>query len=110
MTNNTITHLQRRRELTEQLVLEYAGAVPPGQVMSAVVRADHLLSADHIDLERRLAVCEVLVRRTLAESAARGGPVGSPASSSPMPQSRRSGRRPACLRAVALGTLEPQSS
>lgn len=70
MTNNTITHLQRRRELTEQLILEYAGAVPPGQVLSAVVRSDHLLGSD-LDADR-LDMCEAVVRRTLAECAARG--------------------------------------
>lgn len=72
MTNMTIAHLQRRRELTEQLIVEYAGAVPPGQVLSTVVRADHLLVASHLGAERRLATCEVVVRRALAEFAARG--------------------------------------
>lgn len=72
MTNNATTHLQRRRELTEQLILEYADAVPPGQVLSVVVRADNLLVSEHFDAERRLATCEAVVRRRLAERAARG--------------------------------------
>jgi hypothetical protein len=52
--------------------MEYAGALPAGQILAAVVRADRLLhkSSDG-PLERWPEHCEEIARRALAESVAR---------------------------------------
>lgn len=62
------------RTLADRLIVEYAGAVPPGQVLAAVLRVHHALDR-HLELSTtaRLALCESSVRRLLAEhSAGRG--------------------------------------
>lgn len=64
---------QARQHLADRLILEYAGAVPAGQVLAAVLRAEQLLHAHHTDEQCRMAVCEELVRHRLAESASRHG-------------------------------------
>lgn len=65
---------QARQDLASRLILEYAGAVPAGQVLAAVLRAEQLLQAYHRDTARRLSLCEVLVRHRLAESTTRPAP------------------------------------
>ncbi|TQK71309.1 MULTISPECIES: hypothetical protein [unclassified Nocardioides] len=62
---------QARQHLADRLILEYAGAVPAGQVLAAVLRAEQLLQAYHPDEGRRMALCEELVRHRLAESLTR---------------------------------------
>lgn len=57
---------ETRRELTDRLVEEYAGIVPAGRVLAAVLRADRalpVLRAD--DRPDRLAMCESLARSLL---------------------------------------------
>ncbi len=52
-------------DLAEHLVVEYAGGVPPGQVVSAVERA-HVLACHSADAgPARLALCESIARRLL---------------------------------------------
>jgi len=65
------------RILADRLIVEYAGAVPPGQVLAAVLRA-HLGLTRHVDLSdsARMAMCELAARRALTERVA-----GRPASS-----------------------------
>ncbi|MFC5730861.1 MULTISPECIES: hypothetical protein [Nocardioides] len=65
------TRRQVRRELTDRLMVEYAGAVPAGQVLAAVVRIDRLLSSYHPSAADRMALCEELVRHRLVERIAR---------------------------------------
>lgn len=60
---------QARQHLADRLILEYAGAVPAGQVLAVVLRAEQLLHAHHTDERWRMATCEELVRHRLAESA-----------------------------------------
>lgn len=62
-----------RQDLALRLVLEYAGAVPAGQVMAAVVRADRLLRARNLTPPQRIEACEDLVRHRLAECTAELG-------------------------------------
>lgn len=62
---------QARQDLADRLILEYAGAVPAGQVLAAVLRAEQLLQAYHPDEGRRMSLCEELVRHRLAERTAR---------------------------------------
>ena len=59
-----------RQLLTDRLTLEYGGSVPPGQILAAVLRADRLLGYCDAGPDRT-ALCEMLVRRQLAEQAAR---------------------------------------
>lgn len=59
-----------RQLLTDRLVLEYGGAVPPGQVLAAVLRADRLLGRCEAGPERS-SLCELLARRQLVDGAAR---------------------------------------
>lgn len=62
---------QARQDLADRLILEYAGAVPAGQVLAAVLRAEQVLQAYHPDDARRMSLCEELVRHRLAESTVR---------------------------------------
>jgi hypothetical protein len=56
------------RDLAERLTLEYAGAVPPGQVLALVFRADRsLLAAGRLTAPTRLELCEQVVRRMLTD-------------------------------------------
>ncbi|WGX95089.1 hypothetical protein [Nocardioides sp. L-11A] len=61
---------QARQHLADRLILEYAGAVPAGQVLAAVLRAEQLLQAYHPDEARRMTLCEELVRHRLVETTA----------------------------------------
>lgn len=56
-----------RQELADRLMAEYAGSVPAGQVLAAVLRADRLLSSSHCAAADRITLCEQLVRRRFAE-------------------------------------------
>jgi hypothetical protein len=49
--------------LAEQLVAEYAGALPPGQVLVIVHRTYHLLT--DLPPDQRLEICEEFARRLL---------------------------------------------
>lgn len=60
-----------RNELADRLIIEYAGAVPAGQVLAAVLRAEQLLLGFQHDETSRLALCEELVRHRLAERTSR---------------------------------------
>ena len=55
------------QELTDRLIVEYAGAVPPGQVLAAVVRARRLLGpGGRTWSSERLALCERFARQQLS--------------------------------------------
>lgn len=70
--NDLRTRRRDRRELADRLIVEYAGAVPPGQVLAAVVRADRAVrAAGSFPRGRWLPLCETIARRTLAERSAR---------------------------------------
>jgi hypothetical protein len=56
-------------ELTQRLVVEYAGALPPGQVLVAV-REAHRVLIHWTSPERRLEACEGIARRLLTERVA----------------------------------------
>lgn len=61
-----------RQELTDLLMAEYAGALPPGKVVAAVTRAALVLrSAGLDDLSTWVWMCESLARRSLTEGIAR---------------------------------------
>ena len=56
------------RDLADRLTLEYAGAVPPGQVLALVFRAERsLVAAGRMSPATRLEVCEQVVRRMLTD-------------------------------------------
>lgn len=65
------TRRRDRRRLADRLIAEYATAVPPGQVLAAVTRADLLLRT-HAGTRptQWQAKCESIARTTLAERAA----------------------------------------
>lgn len=57
--------------LSDRLVLEYAGSLPPGQVMAAVYRAHRTVSGLHPAADAgRLSLCELVARAALAERVA----------------------------------------
>lgn len=60
-----------RQDLVDRLILEYAGAVPAGQVLAIVVRTERLLQSCHAEGSRGHVLCEELVRHRLAEHTAR---------------------------------------
>ena len=56
------------RDLADRLILEYAGAVPPGQVLALVFRAERSLGVRGcLPAATRLEVCEQVVRRLLTD-------------------------------------------
>ena len=56
------------RDLADRLTLEYAGAVPPGQVLALVFRTERSLGARRrLPAATRLDVCEQAVRRLLTD-------------------------------------------
>ncbi len=56
------------RDLAERLTLEYAGALPPGQVLAMVFRAERSLGTrSRLPDAIRLEVCEQSVRRMLTD-------------------------------------------
>jgi hypothetical protein len=57
------------RDLADRLTLEYAGAIPPGQVLALVFRAERSLVAGgrRLPAATRLEVCEQVVRRMLTD-------------------------------------------
>ena len=63
-----VAHRIRLRELGEQLVAEYGGAVPPGRILSLLYRADRLVAA--VPDPQRAATCEAVVRRMLTDAIA----------------------------------------
>ena len=64
---NLGVHRQDRTDLASRLTVEYAGSVPPGQVIAAVLRADHALRSFAAGDQRRLALCEELARHRLVQ-------------------------------------------
>lgn len=78
---------ERCRALADQLIVEYAGAVPPGQVLATVVRAHHAL-ARHLGLtvDARMSLCESSARQSLTGRIAEGrSPEGSGGGAAPPP-------------------------
>jgi hypothetical protein len=70
--NQTGVRRSQRRELTARMQVEYAGALPPGQVLAVVTRAELLVARTHTepwsaDLQE---VCETVVRHMLARRVA----------------------------------------
>lgn len=63
-----------RHELAHRLIAEYAGLIPAGQVLAAVLRADRLLASYHSEPSERTTLCEQLVRRRFSERTDRTGP------------------------------------
>lgn len=64
-------HSQQLRDLADRLVVEYAGAVTPGQIETAVRRADlGLDDPGYLSGADRALVCESLVRRELTDQLA----------------------------------------
>jgi len=56
------------RDLADRLTLEYAGAIPPGQVLALVFRTERSLGAGgRLPSANRLEVCEQMVRRMLTD-------------------------------------------
>ena len=55
------------RQLTERLMVEFWGALPPGQVLAAVYDANKLLGRWAADPERRVVACEIIARQLLVE-------------------------------------------
>lgn len=78
----TDAHQIRLRELGEQLVTEYGGAVPPGRVLTLVHRADRLVAG--VPASQRASTCEAVVRRMLTDAIAlETGHAGQPGSAWP---------------------------
>lgn len=60
------THRVLLRQLADRLIVEYAGILPPGQVLAAVFRANQSLARNGgVTGEPRLLLCESVVRQAL---------------------------------------------
>lgn len=59
------------RLLADRLILEYAGAVAPGQVLAAVFRAHHSLAVPlGLSMAAKVDICESFARRLLTDQVA----------------------------------------
>ncbi len=68
-----------RRDLVDQLLTEYAGALPPGQILAIVARTHRLVSREPGPWSvERGALCESIVRHALTRRLA-GGPLAATA-------------------------------
>ena len=68
-------HREAVRELADRLVTEYAGAMPPGQVLALVYRtAGRLAGLTDLAPEARLVLCEDVARRALVDRIATSAP------------------------------------
>lgn len=57
-----------RRDLAERLIVEYAGSVPPGQILAAVTRAHRLIRSTRLGRSNgEMALCEAVARRSIAD-------------------------------------------
>lgn len=57
-----------RRDLADRLMVEYAGAVPPGQILAAVTRAHRLVTSARFGRSiGAMELCEAVARRSLAD-------------------------------------------
>ena len=55
-------------DLADQLCCEYAGALPPGQILALVFRANHMVSTQpNLATDVRLTTVEAVVRHLLTE-------------------------------------------
>jgi hypothetical protein len=65
---DTLPFRDQLRDLAERLVLEYAGSLPPGQVMAAVYRSHRSVTGVHPAADSgRLSLCELVARAALTE-------------------------------------------
>jgi hypothetical protein len=69
---------ERCRVLADRLILEYADAVAPGQVLAAVFRAHHFLAGQlELSVAAKMDICESSARRLLTDQvSARGADTG----------------------------------
>jgi hypothetical protein len=74
MSEDAMTHVRSApdpsvQRLAELLMLEYAGALPPGQVLSTVYRANWILSTGTtaLPVAARASTLEAVVRRMLTD-------------------------------------------
>ncbi|MCX6399327.1 MAG: hypothetical protein NTX33_05280 [Propionibacteriales bacterium] len=66
--NDMWNRRNERRDLAERLMVEYAGSVPPGQILAAVTRAHRLVKANHLGGSNGgMALCEAVARRSIAD-------------------------------------------
>lgn len=66
--DDTWNRRTERRDLADRLMVEYAGAVPPGQILAAVTRAHRIVtSTGQGRSTSEMDMCEALARRTLAD-------------------------------------------
>lgn len=57
-----------RRDLADRLMVEYAGAVPPGQILAAVTRAHRLVASTRLGRSTgEMALCEAVARRSITD-------------------------------------------
>lgn len=62
------TYADERRALGDRLMMEYAGSLPPGQVLAAIARADLIVtSLDGRYSSDRIGLCESIARRNLTD-------------------------------------------
>ncbi len=69
--HESLTYRALLRDLADQLMLEYAGALSPGRVLGLVYRANSTVA--RVSLESRLSTVEAIVRRLLTDRLALEG-------------------------------------
>ena len=72
--HGSLTYRALLRDLADQLMLEYSGALPPGQVLGLVYRANSTVT--RVSLESRLSTVGAIVRRLLPDRLALEGQAG----------------------------------
>lgn len=68
MITDVRTYADERHALGDRLMMEYAGSLPPGQVLAAVARADLVVARmDPRDSQARMSLCESIARRSITD-------------------------------------------
>ncbi|MBC9733017.1 hypothetical protein [Nocardioides marmotae] len=76
---DAVTHRRHIIEVAERLVIEFAGTLPPGQVLRTVHRANRLVVHSVTDEQRAVDLCESIARRLIRDRCAEVGHPSAPA-------------------------------
>lgn len=64
---DAVTHRRQITSLAERFVVEFAGTMPPGQILRVVHQADRLVLRSAGDAQDSVDLCEAIARRLICE-------------------------------------------
>lgn len=66
---DAVAHRRKITGLAEQFLLEFAGTMPPGQILGVVHQVNHLVLHSVEDAQAAIVLCEAISRRIISERA-----------------------------------------